>query len=690
MNAKSRFLATTLAYVLIATLYGCSKSTKEAEALPELISAVNFPFIKNDTIYSFNPETGDSEALATAETGLILALDTDESNKETDDEDNEFFAHSIEAEYFVYANKQTLHIYDINTRKDHQIYDFKNDISFDPESQKITTKTNNYICDIQKIVTWDEDTRLSKIVLYKDELGVYVKTSNLSDCSDPTGIYNYWQIIIKTMDETFTIRRNTLLTHTHINRHFHDHDDENYPLAASHKHEHTLKKGEPDKNGEEFDPNDHDHKHEHDHDFLFEDTHPHDFLSKEEVDAVHNDLRNQKIIFETHPLFIGKKTTLESIDEALMYSGKPVIDTANRRFGYLGFNTTDSALKFYSVDTEDPDLKKTFLWELSNENLDLIDNAPINSKLSDLEKLTPKYNRSSIFKYADKNILITTTTKLIYFTLQELFDDDESEAREARISSPLFVSEVLNPALSKRIKYNNTNKKLTITEDKDVWGISFEDNDASAATLIKRFNEPFLSEITSTYLTENIVIEKNFIDQDIKQESIILLEELGLENRTVLSKTFDTISTIHFNNQVLINVSDSNFQMRSAEFFSNNLGSTLSFDKTIWSRDTVDYRNNKQQDTVSLINSVISYNEANTIAEPSLYLFDKNNTDGQGEEFGNMLQDISAVNTVVIFTDLYGMVEVENADSSISTYFFSNQKSSFNFDNEYKTMKALQ
>ena len=342
MNAKSRFLATTLAYVLIATLYGCSKSTKEAEALPELISAVNFPFIKNDTIYSFNPETGDSEALATAETGLILALDTDESNKETDDEDNEFFAHSIEAEYFVYANKQTLHIYDINTRKDHQIYDFKNDISFDPESQKITTKTNNYICDIQKIVTWDEDTRLSKIVLYKDELGVYVKTSNLSDCSDPTGIYNYWQIIIKTMDETFTIRRNTLLTHTHINRHFHDHDDENYPLAASHKHEHTLKKGEPDKNGEEFDPNDHDHKHEHDHDFLFEDTHPHDFLSKEEVDAVHNDLRNQKIIFETHPLFIGKKTTLESIDEALMYSGKPVIDTANRRFGYLGFNTTDS------------------------------------------------------------------------------------------------------------------------------------------------------------------------------------------------------------------------------------------------------------------------------------------------------------------------------------------------------------
>tara|TARA_R110001592_G_scaffold61350_4_gene186954 strand:+ start:12115 stop:14211 length:2097 start_codon:yes stop_codon:yes gene_type:complete len=691
MNAKSLFSATILAYIIIATLSGCSKTTKKAEELPELISAINFPYIKNNTLYSFNPKNGDSELLAVADTGLILALDTDESNKEVDDNNIQSFEHSISPEYFTYANHQTLHIYDVKTRKDHQVYDFKNDIIFDPETKKIKAIINRYICDIQKIITWDDESRLAKNVLYKDELGVYVKTSSINDCSDSSGSFNYWQINFEeSKDDTkdFSIRRNYLLTHSHSSTHFHDHDNEDYELANMHEHEHTLLADEEDENGQKFNPNNHEHSHEHQHDFLYGNSHPHDNLTKDEVDSVHNDLKNQEIKFEIFPVFIGKKSSFTSIDEALMYSGRPVIDIPNRKFGYLGFNTKEKAYKFYSVKTDK--LDKSLLWILADDSFNLLENNYSSLNLSDLEKLSPKHNRFSTFQYINSDISIIINNKIIFFTLEELFDDDEIEARELRIANPIFTSNISNPSLSDRIKYSPSNKKMVITENKDILTIDFSTAQIEPAKLIKRFNEPYLENLESTYISDDILIEKNFLNQDIQQNSIVILQESGLEDRTTLTKTLNSVSTIKAENEVFINVIEADTQTKSAEYFTTNLSSTLQFDDSIWSLETLDYRNNIQTNTASIFSSESSPNEQNSVTKPNLFLFNKNELYGQGEGFGYVPQDITGARRVVIFTDLFGLVEVTNLDSSISTYFFSNNKSSFNFDNEYKNMKPLE
>jgi hypothetical protein len=680
MNAKSIFSATTIAYIVIITLSGCSKSTKEAEALPEIISAIDFPYISNNTLYSFNPENGDSELLAVFDTGLILALDTDESTSDLDDNNAQNFIHSVGAEYFAYANQQTLHVYDVQTRKDHQVYDFKNDIIFDPETQKIQARTNRYICDIQKIVTWDDEARLSKSVLYKDEFGVYVKTSSIDDCSDISGSFDYWQINFEESSEDFSIRRKTLLEHSHKHAHIHDHNDEDYEFADLHNHEHSLENGELENN--------HEHGHKHTHDFLFEDSHIHNLLTKDEVDSVHNSFRNQEVKIETHPLFIGKKTSLTSIDEALMYSGRPVIDLPSRKFGYLGLNTKEQSYKFYSVKTET--LKKALLWELPNDSFDLLENNYASLNLSDLEKLSPKSNRFSTFRYINSDILISVKNKIIFFTLEELFDDDKAKAREARIATPLFTSNISNPKLSSRIKYNSINKKMVITENKDIFSIDFSTDLLEEVKLIKRFNEPNLVNLESTYISDNILVEKNFLNQDITQSSIVLLQETGLEDLTVLTKTLNSISTINLVNETLINLSDANFQTRSAEYFSDTLITPLRFDDSIWSLDSVDYRTFEQIDVASIFSSDVSFfNEQNSIIKPKLYLFDENEPNGQGEDFGSVPQDIIGASRVIIFTDLYGIVEVTNTDSTTSMYFFSNQESSFNFDNQYKNMKLL-
>jgi hypothetical protein len=686
MNAKNFFSATIIAYILIVTLSGCSKTTKEAEALPELISAVNFPYIKNNTLYSFDPETEESEVLAETETGLILALDTDQSSEEIDDNNVKTFLHSADAEYFVYANKQTLHLYDPYTRKDHSIYDFKNDITFDPDTQVLLRATESYICDIQKVVTWDEESRLAKNILYKDEFSVYVKTSSNEECIEIDSPYNYWQINIIESSENFTIRRKFLLEHTHKHTHFHDHDVENYEFADLHGHEHP----ELDDDNIAFDSNNHEHDHTHTHDFLFEASHIHDNLIKDEIDSVHNNLKNQEIKFETLPEFIGEKSSFESIDEALMYSGRPVIDIPNRKFGYLGLNTKEQSYNFYSVKTET--LKKALLWVLPNNSFNLLENNYSSLNLTDLEKLSPKSNRFSTFQYINSNILIPVKNKIIFFTLEELFDDDETEAREARIASPLFTSNISNPPLSSRIKYNSSNKKMVITEDKDIWSLDFSTDQIEEEKLIKSFNplyEPFLINLESTYISDNILIVKNFLDQDIPQSSMVLLQESGLEDLTVLTKTLNSVSTINLVNETLINLSDADFQTRSAEYFSSDLNMPLHFDDSIWSLDTIDYRNYEEKEVASIFSTETNSIEPNTITNPNLYLFDENEPNGQGEDFGSVPQDISGANSVIIFTDLYGLIEVTNTDSTTSMYFFSNQKNSFNFDNEYKNMKLL-
>lgn len=713
MHANSRFSSALILGLIMLTLFGCSETTKQADPLPELTSIAHFPYVQGDSIYTFNPELGTSDVLANSDTGLIIALDTDVSKSEKIDNENnveiEVFTHTATAEYIAYANKQTLHLIDLNTRYDHEIFSFKEDKKFDPVSQTLVDAEESYICDIQKSIVLDEETRLEKKILYKDELKLYVKTSLQEDCTESEEApFSYWQINIEESSATYTRRRTILKEHTHKHTHVHDHSD------SDHDHEHSDELIQQDK--ADLNNNlliNHEHEHEsHTHDFVYGPDHFHDFLTKSEVDAVHNapidkEIKTyQEIQFETHPILKGQKTTIESIDEALMYSGMPVVDIRNRNFGYIGLNSSTNTYKFYSIDLDT--FKKSFLWELSNENFTNTNKSILT--LSDLEKMTPRYNRLSNFQYVGEDILVLSNNQLIYFTLTELFDDDESETRELSVSNPAFISLLDDPPLEERMKYNAQSKRAAIIENMDVWEIEFAEEGQSTKTLIKRYNEPNLITLSASFIGDELFVEKIFEDAGIIETSMTSLHTSGLEDQTLIQRTVDKIITQKLDTDILITRSDNFSQILSTTHFGPDFNNPFftDLDNSLWTLNSTDYRGYTEKNIITFLRSDDNPDLANSIEAPKLFILDKiiditveddddNSSDnefpegfnGVGEDFGFVRQAITGASKVVIFSDLYGFIEVQNIDETSSTYFFSNEKSSFNFDNEFKEMKLL-
>lgn len=699
MSVKHCFsIASVLGLLLLSA--ACSETTKQAEPLPDLITKAYFPFVRDNAIYTFDPVSGDSELLAESETGMIIALDTDlsRSDKRVNEVnvEEEFFNHTSTAEYYVYANKQTLHLYDLNTRYDHQLFSFNEDQKYDPESQSFIDAEPSYICDIQKSVILDEETRVVRTVLYKDELKVYVKTSLQEDCLDDPENFDYWQINIEESDETFQIRRRILKEHTHKHDHFHDHDDNQYQYQGDHSHDHTDEFIEAiEATGEIFDPNDHEHEHTHTHDFVYGEDHYHDFLTKEEVDAVHNDpvgndiKTYQEVQFETHPILVGKKTTVESINEALMYTGKPVVDISKRTFGYLGLNSQTNTYHFYSVNLDS--FEKRPLWSMTSD--DFTNTNRPNLALSDLEKATPKFNRCTNFEYIDDHVLISSNNKLFYFTLTELFDDDENQARQAAITTPVFTSAVNTPALNERRKYNANNSRMVIVEGMDIWSIDFLTERPFTKQLIKRYNEANLNSVNAAYLGSELLVHKHFEELGTSEQALTILQQTGLEDQTLIPKTEDELSLQTLDTDILMTRYDSIDQTLSATHYGANFTSLFldSLIDALWAEDSVDYRNYNEENVITLLHSPFLNASPFTIETPTLYFFDQQNMDnlGLGEDFGLIPQEVAKAHQVVIYDNLYGLIEVEDSNNNFSTYFFSNSKNAFNFDNQFKIMKEL-
>lgn len=695
MNAKSFFSAKILICSSILIISACSESEKEATPLPEIVSAVHFPYVQDSSLYSFDPVSGESTKLFHSDTGLILALDTDIGTKDTIEDENgvetNITNHSATAEYVVYAQKQTLHLYDLHTQYDHTVYSFKTD-PFDASLDE------SYICDIQKAVTLDEESRLARRVLLKDELKVYVQTSTLEDCSEPLAGFNYWQINLKESNETFTIRRKKLLEHRHSHTHFHDHDDIDYKYAPEHKHDHILEEGELDENGLPFDPNNHEHSHAHTHDFVYGFEHGHDLLTKEEVDTVHNQLSNQEIVLEEYPIFIGQKAVTDgydpsnitkpigSIDEALMYSGVPVIDMINRNFGYLGLNSKEHALKFYEVNLDN--LTKRFLWSTTNQSLNTLENPRLS--LTDFDKIIPDASR-----YRDQlpikngNLLFTSDNKLFQLELATLFDDDKEEARQLSLSKPIYTSPNTDQELWSKIVYNSQIDKLLINEEKEIWSIDFSSLTTSEPTLITRISPLDQSVHYASYILDQIVLIKKHTANNATEHAFISLSESGLEEFTIINKTPNFFNTFWYTNYFSVQQINPSTGYVNSSFYNFLLAETLALDHSFWSTQSSDYRRYTQDQNPFLLSSAAPGTTFSSIDYPELYKFDDQAADGKGESFGFIPQDVTRASKVVIFNDLFGYINIED-NGEFMTYFFSNEeKSSFNFDNEIKIMKPL-
>lgn len=686
---KSTHGQSILLYLLaswMVFLSGCSETTKEAEPQPDIVFPVTFPLINDSKLYSVEANAhfglpakdGNSSAYQLSEellleipTGLLLTLDTDPSDKSSVD-GVDTFTNTALPEYLAYvdADKQTLRLYDLDTRHNHELYSFTNDPLIKTEIQinededvTFIYEIDRFICDIQKVVTWDDEARLAKKVLFKDELAVYVKTSTISDCSQPQEGFEYWQInIVESSEEPFKIRRKTLKQHTHEHRHLHDHDNPDYEYADLHNHDHLLEEGERDENGEPFNPKDHTHKHTHTHDFIYSFQHEHEHLSQDEIDAVHNDTLNHEVVIESHPFLIGRKTTFTSLDEALMYSGEPVIDLDARTFGYLGLNGTESAFKFFEVNLDT--LEKRLLWSAQSENLSNTINTPW--KNTNWHALVPRQNR--FINYSDINgyIVVATHKNLFVFTKDNLFDDDAVEERANSLASPLFTSSYSDPRIWNRTHYNDENHKMVIAENNQVWQVDFEEAVPKAA-LLKTFNDTNLVSIEAKMMASEIMVIKRFENNETTFTSITAIQESGIEVGTILNKTEDSISVFNQGPNSFLNIRSSDpDQQLSARFLLSDFGSPFSLlTDTLWLQNTLDYRSMLEKQLVSQISSENLSAIPGTLEEPEIYLFEIIPTPSRGENIGNIPDAVRDVSSLVLFNDQYTILEYQNSNNEI-------------------------
>lgn len=662
-----------LLYLLASMLFvasGCSETTKDAPELPEIVFPVSFPFIEDSKLYSIEnnrfyglPAEEDPDAstfgthrelLLGITSGIFITLDTDLSVKSSEG-GVETFSNTSLPEYVAYADKHTLKLYDLNTRYIHTLYSFETD-AFNKDAKP------GYICDLQKVVTWDEESRLSKKVLFKDELAVYVKTSSLANCDEAEEGYKYWQINIAETSDIFKRRIKTLKTHTHEHKHFHNHDDTDYEFFDIHNHLHVLEEGELDEDGFPFNPNNHKHKHSHTHEFIYDNEHEHAEISQDELDTVHNDPKNQEIKIQTFPILTGRRTTLTSLDEALMYSGQPVIDINARNFGYLGLNTKEQAFKFYEVDLDT--LDKKLLWSQQSDALAGITNYT--GKNTDWHALVSKHNRRKNTSIINNKAITFVDNKLFMFSLESLFDDDAVEDRQFSFANPLFTSTYSSPYLSERSHLNSSNNKMVISENNEIWLIDFEKSNP-LATRIRSFNNADLSSLGSIMMGSEILVVKRFNENDAPQTSITALAESGLELFTITTRTSDHVNVHYLNNNSLINIVSADPSMDiSAKLLISNLGSPLStLNETFWIPRGTDYRNFPEKEVISLLSSDNLSTQAGALDQPGIYILDTETTDGRGETVGTIPEAVRGPSELVLFNNFYNIVEFYNSDSEL-------------------------
>ena len=672
MNAKNRFIHYFFTLVSVCALAACSDSDVPEPTPIEIIEKVSFPFATNNTLYAFTPQTGEKEKLAESNKSMMILLDTDQSTTVNDEDNNSFFDHTSLPEYAAYIVDQSVHLYDFYTRREHILTSFE---ALNNEG------TNEYICDLRNLITVDEARLAKKEAFFKDEKAFYIKTSLNENCTGNATSFNYLRIeIADSFTETFDIRRTTLLEHTHKHTHEHEHIDD-------HDHEHRIE----DCHTETFFnvettvcSNNHLHNHDHEHDFLYPIMDEH--LFGEDPDIVHNDPNNQSIELETHPVLVGRR---HQVDEALMYSGEPIVDTNNKEFGYLGFNSAESSYKFYVIINQD--LEKLELWNTTNSEF----------------SIQPEGSVGKSRQGFSDSILLEFNWKVVNWNITELFDDDKDNEREASINTPLFQRTPEDTYTRAVYSMNLSTEKLAIKDNKSIFIVSAQETQPQIPlrTLdetnldffnFSLFNKKLIAYKQYTSGTENsnlslfdnkLVAFKQYTS-DAENSSLSITEidvDTGLEN-TLIPLTDSAFSFIPFTNQTLAISIEDPIEDRintiwKGDFFNPELTNvfTPSLENVTWTgiSDRKATSNSTQVEPVILHSDLTqqSSNELNSVlVEPKAYLFDSDKVNGHGKLLGTVPTEVTFAYGITIHNELFANITIEEALVSprvLKTYYFN-------------------
>lgn len=514
---KCKMIFCRIGLILLSTVFlgACSESDSKPEASIPLVKPVVFPYIFDNALYEFDPVSGETELLIESNKALMIALDTDRSISTSDENNTNYRAHSSLPEYVAYAIDQTLWLYDLESRKNHALFTFP---AIKGENQALYD-TYSFICDIQKVVTIDADSFEDKTLLFKDEKSIYVKTSTTESCDGSPSEFIYSRILITdSPKDTFSIRQQKLLKHTHASDHEHD---ENHAHVGDHKKD---------------EGNFHEHEHKHD----IGNNHEHGHIHGEGHEAEHLLDKNLETVTVTLPVKTGK---LRQASEALMYAGTPIVDTENKQFGYLGFGWDESSAQntytFFVANNSDlrkDEITKSALWSLSSDDFS---STPVQTSAEISDQLFPALNRSTNHIRLSNSLLIEHNWKVFRLEYAHFFDRNMASQRASSINNPVFIrtpdtsaEPVYTPA---DLVISETDHTLFVVKDQNKL---YSVDNSGETKLIREMSDTGLTSFNFKLIKNHIIAIKHYGDET----AITAISYSGGPENTLRAKTLNKIS----------------------------------------------------------------------------------------------------------------------------------------------------
>ena len=634
----------------------------------------------------------------------MVALDIDDTLTLADINNDDYYSHTELPEHVVYVRDQSLYLFDLANRRKHKLF-----------------TSEDTICDLKKVTGVNINALLERESLYTDSMSVYIKTSSQSSCDTDLeflqididsnltviaeqvddGLGNIELTSIK-VTENYELRRTKLISHNHISTHEHTHDSGS-PADPDVHDDHNHPEGEEDT----F----HSHNHEHIHDFVYSYLAEHNYLSREEIEKVHNDRNNQEILLEEHPVLIGHKSY---VSEALMYSGKPVVDTENKQFGYMGFETrsnedrldcegsdvSEIQLVFFLGNIEDS--KKRRLWCVQHEGFDT---RPRSTEANqDLQTLVSLLIKRDNFRILDSNIFLEFDWNLVKLEFDHIFDDDKNIERAASFSTPILKRSATTEYTD--INILSFDHNLLTVEDN---GLGYELNVGSPTTEtinlilaqpIRDFSNDNLSKVEYRQLSSNLLSLKSFSGTDPAEQSLTSTRISSGVETNLLERSANLLELIMFeDNNLLVTTISEEIPDVSSYVFTENASQKFENSRLSLLRDLRKIAPSGIIISDPEVPAILYTNEADSndnnlsyLRSPSMHFFDPNENLGLGDLIGELPDNVASVESLVIVNEYYGLIEIQAAtaaDSNSSLYFFSPSRSYLNPDGESNELKLI-
>ncbi len=192
-------------YLFVITLISaCSDSGTEGSfEPPPIIEPVTQPFFADGALYGFfntiiDEDTAEYQTveLLRPSSGIMVALDTDQSTEAEGEPNEKFLQRSAIPEYVVYADEAMLYAYELATQHTHTIFDFR--------AERL--KNASIICDLQPSVRLDEENLEEDRIVFADEEAVYVRASTTSCSSTVASDYLHYKVTFVDGTEFYSIR----------------------------------------------------------------------------------------------------------------------------------------------------------------------------------------------------------------------------------------------------------------------------------------------------------------------------------------------------------------------------------------------------------------------------------------------------------------------------------------------------